>query len=397
MNGIEVFQILAILFVPWAANVFAEKSGLSAWLSPVVLCFGVGILIGNLQISTLNLSLAEEFTNISVLIAIPLLLMGSAFLSSLKHARKFLFAFALSVLSGLLLSVLIAVLFSNQVENSWQISGMLVGMYTGGTPNMAAIKTALDASEEQYLLLTLSDLLCGAIYLIFLTSVAQQVLGLFLPKFKSLEKTKPDDPNISSKFNPTEKTILDKSFVGKDSTPFSKKLIYIILALLISVSIVGIAIGFVFLVTKEIKNIGLIILLLTSLSILISFIHKVRTIPYSYELGEYFLLMFCVALGMQANFMELINGSPTILYFTMLLLFGTIGLHFLLSAIFKIDRDTTIIASTASIFGPVFIGQVCSVIKNKELLIPGMAAGLIGIAAGNYLGIGMAYLIKNLM
>ena len=75
-------------------------------------------------------------------------------------------------------------------------------------------------------------------------------------------------------------------------------------------------------------------------------------------------------------------------------MFGAILLHFFLAAIFRIDRDTVIITSTAAIYGPAFIGPVANAIKNKEMIVPGITMGLLGYAIGNYIGIGIAMLLK---
>ena len=65
-----------------------------------------------------------------------------------------------------------------------------------------------------------------------------------------------------------------------------------------------------------------------------------------------------------------------------------------MSFIFRIDRDTVIIASTAAIFGPAFIGPVANAIGNRDIIAMGIALGLIGYAIGNYFGLGLAYLLN---
>ena len=65
----------------------------------------------------------------------------------------------------------------------------------------------------------------------------------------------------------------------------------------------------------------------------------------------------------------------------------SVALHVLLSRLFKLDADTTIISSTATIFGPAFIGPVASSLKNRQLVGPGLTLGLAGIALGTYLGL----------
>ena len=113
-----------------------------------------------------------------------------------------------------------------------------------------------------------------------------------------------------------------------------------------------------------------------------------------FEMGEYLLLMFCVAIGMMADFTKLAADGGMIIGFTALVLGTTIILHLIFSKLFKIDSDTVLITSTAAIYGPVFIGQIASAIRNRSLVFSGMATGLIGFAIGNYLGIAVAYFVR---
>ncbi len=73
-------------------------------------------------------------------------------------------------------------------------------------------------------------------------------------------------------------------------------------------------------------------------------------------------------------------------------LYGNTGVHFLLSWIFKVDADTTLITSVAGIFGPAFIGPIASVLKNKDIVVSGLTTGLVGYAIANYLGFAMSHL-----
>ena len=85
------------------------------------------------------------------------------------------------------------------------------------------------------------------------------------------------------------------------------------------------------------------------------------------------------------------KGSP-ILYYCAFVMVGSILLHYLLAFFFRIDRDTTIITSTAAIYGPAFVGPIAEVLKNRAVVISGLTTGLVGYAVGNYLGLGLAYL-----
>ena len=51
------------------------------------------------------------------------------------------------------------------------IAGMLAGVYTGGTPNLAAIKIMLGVPNETYLLIHSYDMAVSLLYLTFVLSV----------------------------------------------------------------------------------------------------------------------------------------------------------------------------------------------------------------------------------
>ena len=78
-------------------------------------------------------------------------------------------------------------------------------------------------------------------------------------------------------------------------------------------------------------------------------------------------------------------------------MYGTFLLHLLFCYLLRIDRDTSLITAVAAIYGPAFIGQIASVIKNRKMLLSGISTGLIGYAIGNFLGLGMNHLLQMLL
>ena len=86
-----------------------------------------------------------------------------------------------------------------------------------------------------------------------------------------------------------------------------------------------------------------------------------------------------------------------LLLFSFIALSATTLLHLLLCYWRKIDRDTVILSSVAAFYGPVFVVQVATAIKNKSLLAAGLAVSLLGFGIGNYLGIGVAWIASWLI
>ncbi len=371
----KISQALLILGFPALAQYGVKRSKLIHKLGPVVLCYLFGILLVNAFRFPVHRPESILFTQFTVVLAIPLLLFSTDFLHWLRHAKNTALSIAIAFGSVLIFSSIGAFLLSGKVEESGKIAGMLVGVYTGGTPNMSAIGLALSVKEETFVLINAIDLIFGAIYLIFLMSVAQKLLGKFLPSSRK-------DKSAS------------ESFVT-EATANKTSIQYILVATGLSALTVAIGIGLSFLLFGEIK-IALVILAITTLSIACSFSKRVRTLPCSFDTGQYILLMFCVAIGTLVDIDELLVASPNIFLFVGLVMFGTIIFHYLLASVFKIDVDTVLITSTGAIYGPAFVGPIAGVLKNRDAVVTGLTAGLLGYAVGNYLGIGLAMLLKFL-
>ena len=62
-----------------------------------------------------------------------------------------------------------------------------------------------------------------------------------------------------------------------------------------------------------------------------------------------------------------------------------------LGALLRIDRDTLHITSVATIMSPAFVAPVADKLENREVVITGIASGLMGCAVANYVGILLAW------
>ena len=356
-----------------------KRNKLAGMVGPVILCYGVGLLVGNLPNSPVNAELSQTVSEAMVPLAISLMLLSTRVVAWLKYAKQTAKSFALAVVAVLTSSFAVSVYFHTQemgVDDIWKLSGMMVGVYTGGTPNLAAIGTALGISNEVFIVLNACDLMLSALYLVLLLSVAQKIALKFLPSFVPKES---DDRDETFHYQRLQQM-----------TPKRKIGLSLLSAFGISAVIVAVSIGFSMLISGAITA-PAVILSVTTLSIGASFIKKVRFLPRTYEFGEYFLLVFCMGIGSISNFQDMLAASPEVLLYVTCVFVGTLSLHFLLSWIFRVDADTTLITSVAGIFGPAFIGPVASVLKNKDIVVSGLTTGLVGYAIANYLGLGMAH------
>lgn len=363
-------QIAIIIGFPYLARTIAKNS--VSWMSPVVLCYTFGIILANLSILELNESIANYFTQGTILLAIPFLLFATDLSSWLSDFKGMVLSFLLCVFAGIIGNCFAGWYFQNTVENSWLISGMIAAIFSGGIPNMQSVGMALEAPSNTIVLINAADIFIGGIYLIFLTSVAHKFLGFFLKNYDNRNSQMSKNNFLNSKI------ISYKDFIK---------------GLGIALLIIGISVGTSFLFYGHLAA-TFIILSLTTLSILASRLSVVKKLEGTFEVGDYLLLMFCAAVGMLANFNNILENGLNFVLFMAIAWGFTVCLHWLLCYLLKIDKDTAIIASTAAIYGPVFIGQIASTIGNRKLVFPGIALGLLGIALGNYVGIFVAWLLR---
>jgi uncharacterized membrane protein len=348
------------------------KSKVVRWISPIIICYLVGILIGNIPGFNLDKDLLTKTTLVSVVLAIPLLLFSANLPVMLKQVRPALFSFILGIVGVLICAFLAFRIFGDRVSQADAVSGMMIGVYTGGTQNMSAIGMALGVEEEVFVLLNSADIVFSGIYFIFLLTIGKRFLGIFLPR-------------KSQQADQEEKQVDETA-----SSEGKGRIVHVLSGLGLASLLVGISAGISFLITGALAE-PVVILGITTLGIAASFVRKVRNLPLTFSTANYLLLVFALAMGSAANFAELLAASSTLFWFCGFMVFGSILLHFLLAIIFRVDRDTLIITSTAAIFGPAFIGPVANAIGNRGIIPIGIALGLIGYAIGNYLGLGFSF------
>ena len=167
----------------------------------------------------------------------------------------------------------------------------------------------------------------------------------------------------------------------------------LLIAVMLSAGVVGIAFFLKQFFPADYQTAGMIICI-TTLSILLSLVPAVNKIKKTFQSGMYLIIIFCIVVGSMADFSMFTIKSLYIALFVAMVVFGSMFFQVLFSKLFKIDVDTTIIASTAFIFSAPFVPTVANALKNKEIILSGITIGIIGYATGNFLGITLAYFLR---
>ncbi|MCF8367057.1 MAG: DUF819 family protein [Bacteroidales bacterium] len=354
-------------------------------LGAVVVAYIVGIVAGNIGIiPESGKQIQEIITMVTIPLAIPLLLFSSDIRQWFTLAGKT----ALSMLFGML-SVVIMVfagffIFRHHgMDELWKIGGMLIGVYTGGTPNLASLKIMLNINDDIYLLTHTYDMILSGIYFLFLISLGQRFFLIFLKPFKfsapggKMETHNPDGENPFTDI-----------FKKKTIIPLLK-------ALGLSVLIFA-AGGRLSMLVPENNRMVVVILTITSLGIAGSLLPKINKTEKTFELGMYLILIFSVVVASMVDINALAGKTPALFSYLAVVIFGSLILHVIFARIFKIDSDTVIVTSTALICSPPFVPVVAGALRNREIVVSGLTVGIVGYAIGNYLGFLVAEALKLL-
>lgn len=378
---LQILQVLIIFAIPMLILLASKKHKIIRTLSPILVAYAIGIVWGNIPGLPLDRGISDLLTQVSVPIAIPLILFSADFIKWLKSAKKTVISFVLMIASAFLAALLAAWIFHGTIDEFAKISGMMVGVYTGGTPNLMAVGMMLEAKKDTLVLVSTCDSILGGGYFLLLISVIKPLLSKILRPYDN-----------SAQVEMTEEVIPEFSSLDKEGKIKAAK--GISLALLICIGGLGISAGIALIATGNL-DVAIVMLGVTTVGVGMSFVKKIKNLHYTFEVGQYLILVFSIALGTMVNIKEMLNSSPAVLGFVAVAMFGAVIIHLILAVIFKIDVDTAIITSTAGIYGPAFVVPVANAIKNKEVIVAGLTAGLVGYAVGNYLGL-LVYSIANL-
>ncbi len=371
----NILLVLFYLVTPALVIHYAGKFLLLRKAGNVIIVYIIGLIVGNIGIiNSQSIQIQEDLSTVSILLALPLLLVGLNFSSWTKMARKSFISLVLGIFSVMVVVISGYFLFKRLIPETWKITGLLVGVYTGGTPNLASIKEALDVDVNVYLMVHTSDLIFSGAYLLFLMTIGKILFKKWLPF----------GYHYRGRFGSRSAEF----YQAEDYSNFFAKHNLVPTLGIFGITVLIIAIGATlsFNVPKDFSTM-VAILSITLLGIIASFINVLRRSPKSYELGMYFILVFSLVVASMADLQKFsMEARPIFLYISYTITLSLL-LHLLLARLFKIDADTMIITSTALICSPPFVPVIAGALNNRSLIISGLTIGIVGYAIGNFLGI----------
>lgn len=372
MSPAVAIQLVGSLLAPAFCLWLVRRLPILTALGPMVMAYLFGIILGNIIPDSIHGELASTLCGIAVLLAIPLLLFLVDVRQWVSLARDSLIGSVVvfAVVPGL--TVAAAIVFAPHAPHFDQIAGMVTGLFTGGTVNMVAVATALQVSPELQVIMNAADMTVCGLYLFLLLSVGYRV-------FLSLNPRDPDHVGLGN--------------IAEVGDTNSREGLGQAAALALAVAAIG---ALAREITPDPWKDTSAILTVTTLGILGSELPRVRSWRGAEFLGEYLLLIFGFSMGLLAR-LDKLGGAEALLYmgYMAVVLLAVVLVHGAICWVLKVDGATIAITSAAGIYGPAFVAPVARRLGRPELIVPGIACGLMGVAGGTYAGILIGTLLRG--
>ena len=376
-----IFPILIIeAFKRWT---IVQKIG------TVVLAYAVGIIaslcgvfhFADPAIGATFTKLQSTVMNVAVPLAIPLMLFNCDFKLWTKSLPKTTWALVTGIAAVIVASISGYFIFRHHVPEIAKVTGMMAGIYTGGTMNFNALGAALNVDRSVMAIVLAFQMVITTPYIFFLLGGGYKIFRKLLPYKDITHKGRMDEDEVETNDVENYRGMFEKkNFLG------------MMKGLGLSVIFLAVAAGLALLITGTLNEL-VVILTITTLSIIASFFKPVRELPKTFELGMFFILIFSVIVASMFDINSVNGGSLYIGGFVLWIIGVSVGLHLLLCRIAKVSGDLFCVCQVGLLCSPPFVPPIAGAMKNKKVLISGIVVGLVGYAIGTYLGALLAWVL----
>ena len=387
---IKVYIILALYIVfPILIIEAFKRWTIVQKIGTVVLAYAVGIiasLCGVFNFATPEV--AESFSklqstimNVAVPLAIPLMLFNCDFKLWTKSLPKTAWALVTGIVAVIIASISGYFIFRNNVTEIAKVTGMMAGIYTGGTMNFNALGAALNVDRSVMAIVLAFQMVITTPYIFFLLGGGYKIFRKLLPYKDITHKGRMDEDQVETADVENYRGMFEKkNFIG------------MMKGLGLSIIFLAVGAGLALLITGTLNEL-VVILTITTLSIIASFFKPIRELPKTFELGMFFILIFSVIVASMFDINSVNGGSLYIGGFVLWIIGISVGLHLLLCRIAKVSGDLFCVCQVGLLCSPPFVPPIAGAMKNKKVLISGIVVGLVGYAIGTYLGALLAWVL----
>ncbi len=306
-------------------------------------------------------------------------------------------AFGIGAVGSAVGSAASALLLADQIgPETWKLAGQYAATYSGGGVNFAAVGAALDTSGELFAAGIAADVIVTAVWMATCLAVPVLLAG-------SRERAAGRAADLgSAPTNDLGAGAEDLLVVAPPEAMGVERMLYSSIGAvgLLDLSLLAvIVLGTLWVagVLGELLAPVPSVLWLTTIALVLAQIPRVKGIRGAGVMGNYLVLIFLASNGARSVVANILAVGPPVVYYALI----TVGLHglviFGLGRLVGLDLKTLAVASQANIGGPASAMAIATARGYTDRLLPGVAVGLLGYAAGNYLGFTVATLMRGVL